>query len=129
MPRGDRVTVNRPTVLVMETCCTCGILFGMDDQFQNYRLDDGKSFYCPAGHPQMYTGNWKVKAEKAEIEAYQAKVALQEAEAKNRQLTDDILDKTQEVQRLQKRVSNGVCPHCHRTFQQLARHMKSKHNA
>jgi Fe-S oxidoreductase len=29
--------------------------------------------------------------------------------------------------RIKTRVANGVCPHCNRTFQNLARHMASQH--
>jgi len=32
-----------------------------------------------------------------------------------------------EKYRLQKRIKNGVCPCCHRSFVQLSRHMASKH--
>lgn len=30
-------------------------------------------------------------------------------------------------EQLETRAANGVCPCCHRTFKQLARHMKTKH--
>jgi hypothetical protein len=32
-----------------------------------------------------------------------------------------------ELRRIQKRTAAGVCPCCNRTFQQLARHMKTRH--
>lgn len=31
--------------------------------------------------------------------------------------------------RMETRVAAGVCPHCNRTFKQLAAHMKCKHSA
>jgi len=32
-----------------------------------------------------------------------------------------------ELTKLKKRVTNGVCPCCHRSFQNLRRHMATKH--
>jgi len=46
----------------------------------------------------------------------------------NRRLRDDILDKTKELKTIKKRIHAGVCPHCNRHFQNVERHMKTKHN-
>ncbi len=40
----------------IESCCSCGMYFGMTAEFQKQKLEDRKMFYCPAGHPQHYTG-------------------------------------------------------------------------
>lgn len=127
--RGERISISKPIVLVVETCYSCGVSFGMVEEFKQERVRDGHTFYCPAGHGQCYRSSLVERAEKAEKEARSASVALAQERERNQLLANDILDKTQEMQRLQKRVGNGVCPHCHRTFQQLARHMKSKHTA
>ena len=44
------------TQLVVEECCNCCALFAMTVEFKAKRLIDHKSFYCPAGHKQYYTG-------------------------------------------------------------------------
>ena len=44
------------TQLVVEECCNCFALFAMTVEFKAKRLIDHKSFYCPAGHKQYYTG-------------------------------------------------------------------------
>ena len=44
------------TQLVVEECCNCCALFAMTVEFKAKRLIDHKSFYCPAGHRQYYTG-------------------------------------------------------------------------
>lgn len=36
-------------------CCNCGVIFGMSDELYRQRKDDGKSFFCPAGHSQFFT--------------------------------------------------------------------------
>lgn len=37
-----------------ETCCVCGVEFGIPETIQKARLVDGKLFYCPNGHDQYY---------------------------------------------------------------------------
>jgi septal ring factor EnvC (AmiA/AmiB activator) len=39
-----------------ETCIECGIVFSMPDSIKRERLRDHKSFYCPNGNGQHYTG-------------------------------------------------------------------------
>ena len=125
--RGERVVINAQTLLVMEICITCSAPFGVLETFQSQRKRDGNSFYCPMGHPQIYRDTYKDRIDDAKKETANFRELLRLERIKSKQLSDDILDKTQDMQRLQKRVANGVCPHCHRTFAQLARHMKSQH--
>lgn len=40
--------------LVNIRCCSCGIAFAIDSGLNDYRLKDGKAFYCPNGHEQHY---------------------------------------------------------------------------
>lgn len=40
----------------IETCCNCGMHFAVPVDFQNRRKEDHKTFYCPSGHGQAYTG-------------------------------------------------------------------------
>jgi hypothetical protein len=106
-------------------CCKCGIHFAMDTNFyQNCMDDDNKTFYCPNGHPQHFTVNEIDKLKK-----------------ENKALNDSLYFKDQELQKVkvekanakrrltitQKRIANGICPCCNRSFQNVARHMTSKH--
>ena len=113
--------------LIAETCCACGVFFGLGSGFREQRLSDGTNFYCPNGHPQHYTENVKSLLEKAREEARQERI--------RRQATRDLLDSEQRshaatrghLTRQKKRAAAGVCPCCKRTFKELARHMKSQH--
>lgn len=44
-------TVNFETI----ECCDCGIIFQVPEDFDENRQEDGKRFYCPNGHWQVYT--------------------------------------------------------------------------
>ena len=41
--------------IVTETCCSCGVVFGLNEDFKNKLLRSGDNFYCTNGHPQHYT--------------------------------------------------------------------------
>ena len=112
-------------------CYSCGVLFA--SSILPRRRKDGQNFYCPNGHVQCYTESEvdklrkqltdeKLKREQAERNMEWARVAERQAEAERA--------KVEKKLRLQtRRIEAGVCPHCQRTFKQLAAHMKCKHAA
>lgn len=115
------------TRIEVETCCNCGITFGLASEFKAQRLRDARTWYCPNGHGQHYTANTPSEAEKLrkQLESsrtYQRSILDQKAAAErsNRALKGV-------VTRTKKRAANGVCPCCTRTFQNLARHIEGQH--
>lgn len=113
------------TVELVDMCCGgCGIDFAMPDWFYRARREDGKTFYCPAGCPRAYRESEtdRLRREVTRLHSRithlddQKQAAERSAAAHKGQAT-----------RLRKRVANGVCPCCHRTFTNVARHMASKH--
>lgn len=122
--RGDRVAIR--TTLITEECCKCGTVFAFAEELRQKCLDNhARQFYCPNGHPQHYIGD--TKAERLERELKWARSTRDRnarerdhAEARRRgQLAANT--------RLKKRVANGVCPCCKRTFKDLHRHMAGQH--
>lgn len=91
------------------------------------------SFYCGYGHSQVY-----IKGENEETKLRRERDRLVQRLAEK---DDDIrrqqelVEQTQRqlsaakrrVTRIKNRVSNGACPCCNRTFENLQRHMTSKH--
>ena len=114
----------------ISTCYRCGIHFGLPDDFDDCRRKDGGIFYCPNGHPQIYSDsiNAENRELKREIERERQKYRLLHA---TNLAVEVSLRSTRGVVTKQRkklaRVSNGVCPCCNRTFKQLARHMACKH--
>lgn len=119
-------------ILDSEVCCECEMLFAIP---HTYRLRLRKShalFYCPAGHAQHYIDAndedvLREKLRKAEARADEWR-AEYDQEWKARKATERRLSAAKGVlTRTKKRIANGVCPCCNRTFQNLANHMKGKH--
>lgn len=88
----------------LHTCGHCGIQFAVPERWLDDRRSKHDTFYCPNGHPRVFAA-----------ESREEKLARERAE-----------DETTDERRL-RGVAAGVCPCCNRTFQQLARHMASKH--
>jgi hypothetical protein len=130
-------TIVASVEMYVEECCNCGIIFAMTEDFHQEKLkhrnnDNRRSFYCPNGHAQWYLGETEEQKLKRELE--QAKkdrdwydrnyaAARKEADHQRRRANGYKGHAT----RITKRVKAGVCICCNRTFQDLARHMATKH--
>ena len=122
------VTINRVS------CCyeNCGVVFGIEAAHQGRLRDTHAWFYCPNGHQQHYSG--ESDAEKARREAAgQKKNAeyymnrLAEEQGMRRKTERRVLAYQGHLGKLKKRIANGVCPCCKRSFVGLARHIKTQH--
>jgi hypothetical protein len=113
-------------------CCSCHITFGITETTQKILRGEHSTFYCPNGHPNYYPGEKREEVLERQLQAANSekerlnnrlelekkKVAGQKAAASRYRNDRD---------RIMKRAKAGVCPCCNRTFQNLARHMKTKH--
>lgn len=131
-------TVSVDVNLAIETCYRCGLVFGLPDYMQARCRRDGATFYCPNGHGQVYAepevDRLKQEIKKAKQEAARLRGYLDQTEAQladeqgSRRLAERRAAAARgQVTKIKKRVANGVCPCCQRTFADLARHMKGQH--
>lgn len=118
--------------LIVQTCCNCGIVFGVDSETDKRRRNDHKSFYCPNGHSQFYSR--KSDAERLKDELQEKQRQLDYKDSRINSLHDKLTQKNHQLRaekgaktRIKNRVKHGVCPCCNRTFKQLATHMKDQH--
>ena len=87
-------------------------------------MQTGEQLWCPYGLAVSYTETENARLRKQLGTAQEVANSARQAE----KTTLLMLEAEQRAkQRLLRRVKAGVCPHCHRTFQQVARHMASKH--
>lgn len=129
---GDKF--NEDTNLVVVTCWHCKMLYAIPESLNVSALaypgasDGGWWICCPLGHTWGYTGK-SVERQLKEEQDRSARLAADrdQAEAHARAMKGVATRRKNELDRVNKRVAAGVCPCCHRTFKQLARHMKAKH--
>lgn len=121
----EGLTYTETITMITVKCCNCGVVFGMTSDLQKRFLNDhDKWFYCPNGHEQHYTG--KTDAEK--LKEAQTQLAIhREARYKEEREKIAALDKVKKLDAKIKRIHNGVCPCCNRSFENLRRHMETKH--
>lgn len=127
------------------TCCheNCGIVFGLEQGFVRHRRQDHKGWYCPNGHLQYFLGENEAERLKKELERQKAEsqreLAKEQQRRKWAEESRDMANKREDrakrkaaafkgiVTKTKKRVGNGVCPCCNRTFANLMNHMKTQH--
>lgn len=113
-------------------CYSCGVKFGLPRELDANRLRDHKSFWCPNGHQQSYTGETPEQKLTKQLKIAQrdkvwaenrASRMREERDAETRRLSAAKGQAT----KLRKRLANGVCPCCKRQFADLHRHMTGQH--
>lgn len=113
-------------------CATCQIPIALTLDHEERLRTYGGTFHCPVGHPNSWHGNTEVDRLRAKL-ADQTRTASQMAERARvaesaaQQSEEARAAASKELKRVKARVKAGVCPCCNRTFQQLARHMTTKH--
>lgn len=112
-------------------CPNCGLVFAVHESYLDRRRNDARLFYCPNGHTMSYA---KSEADKLREQLAATQGRLTRAEGTLTHVRDQhaAAERALRAQkgantRLRKRVSNGVCPCCNRTFADLGRHMAGQH--
>lgn len=112
-------------------CYKCHISFCVPESLKRHRLDDGESFWCPNGHSQCYTEPNIKKLERQLAEKERLLNNSREREESLRRsntvVNRQLAAQKGVVTKIKKRVHNGVCPCCKRTFANLAAHMQNQH--
>jgi hypothetical protein len=120
--------------------CSCGATQAMSLEANKLYRQNSQTFYCVHGHarhyPQGPTEEDKLREQldderrerqraEQQIE-YEAQIRRQETERADRERAR-ANGYEGHATRITKRAKAGVCPCCNRTFQQLAKHMATKH--
>lgn len=108
--------------MVVVTCVDCGVLFGITESHRDQLIKSGDTFYCPNGHSQIYSRKQNLEQQIKQLNT-QLKYTEKDRDFYKKSLT---LQKGQ-VTKLKKRIANGVCPCCHRSFVSLSQHIKTQH--
>lgn len=109
----------------------CGVVFAIGGLFEARRRNDGRLFHCPNGHGMSFGES---ESDRLRKELDGARKRLENTAGTITHLRDqrDAADRSARAQRaantrLRKRVADGVCPCCRRSFANLGRHMAGQH--
>lgn len=132
--RGEEIVESQS--LVVETCCSCHVLFAMPNSLQRRgRTDASVWFYCPNGHRQHYTSELdkveRLEKEKRQLEDAKSRLLRQRDDAQSEAEHQKAVARGYKGAMVQtkKRAAKGVCPvaGCRRHFVDVQRHIASKH--
>jgi hypothetical protein len=119
------------TVQIVAIWCNgCGIAYGLPQGFIEARREDHKSWTCPNGCVRHFpAGPSKAEREAQRLrEQLDAARSLAERESERRRTAEaERAAARGQVTRLRKRIGNGVCPCCTRTFADLGQHIAGEH--
>lgn len=121
------LTYSVSTTLITEECYSCHCIFAMPtDLHDRAQRDHSIPFWCPNGHRQVFAGKTVEQKlrERVEAEQLRTRQARDQAEAAERTARAY----TGQATKIKRRVLRGVCPFCDRSFENVTRHMESKHS-
>jgi hypothetical protein len=127
--------------LAVQDCCNCGVTFALTKELDDQRRKDHGTFYCPNGHPQVYTGKTEAQKLREELAQAQAQLVTEKkrteyAHASRKAAQDQAAAAERSaaaykghLTRMRNRVANGVCPvqGCQRPFVNVHDHILNKH--
>lgn len=112
------------TVQMTDMTCSCGIVYAVPEHWRAEKQRSGEGWHCPNGCRRIYKETDTQRLQR-ELDAERARKQAALERANTAEAAEQKLSK--EVRKLKKRVANGVCPCCTRSFVNLQRHMTTKH--
>jgi len=109
------------------TSCWCGIHVAIPKDLHSYAVSVGCHVYCPLGHQFVYRDTVKAANERLQRELADTKTRLVHARDAEEYQRRRVIAYKGVLGKTRKRIAAGVCPCCTRTFQNLARHIATKH--
>lgn len=119
-------------LILATTCCACGVLFAFPERLMLEKRRTHETYFCPNGHTLYFPHESDVEKRDREIKMLNARLtnAREDAEWQKKQRQKEerrVRAYRGVVGKMRRRVGNGVCPCCNRTFKQLSAHMENKH--
>ena len=120
--------------LVTVECGECGGVYGIQSRYHRQKRENGGYWNCP-----YCRCSWGFAKDGSEMAKLKRKLEYMEADkdrvqrSLDRERSDHATTESRRraekaaKTRLKNRVSKGVCPCCNRHFENLAKHMASKH--
>jgi len=118
--------------LTVLDCWKCAAFYALTDEFIARARKDGKGWHCPYCQASTVFTETENDRLRKQLEAQKRETQRQREQADWNRQKAELSERRRraakgQVTRIKNRVSHGVCPCCSRTFQNLARHMATKH--
>lgn len=120
-------TVATTTHLVVIDCAACGVVFGVTVAFDENRRETGNSFHCPNRHSLSYdsTQERELRQLRNQVDRLRDDRAYWKSRHEKTERSRSAIKG--HLTRTKRRIANGVCPACNRSFHDVREHMATKH--
>ncbi len=130
----QRHTYGVNVTLIVWECPSCGIVYGIPEDFANACRESGRRYCCPNGHHlgwnETETDRQRKRAEAAERRAAAASDTADRWRTNAETQRRTAVALKGHLTRMRKRIANGVCPvpGCKRSgFEKVMSHIASQH--
>lgn len=106
-------------------CGECDVQVAMPTAVYERKVREKGGYFCLNGHSRRFVGETEAQKLAKQLESERASKEWWQKKADQHSKTASAFKG--QVTRIKNRVGNGVCPCCNRTFQNLQRHMCTKH--
>ena len=120
------VTCQNTTLTVMT--CWCGCVHAVTEELHSaWKYGSRDNLCCPLGHTYVPASRRENREKQLEARITSLNDRLDLARTQRDKAEKRASAYKGHITKIKKRIGTGVCPCCHRSFQNLARHMKHKH--
>jgi len=119
------VTYTEQIVFERRCCANCGIVYAISEHYTNRLRESHATFYCPNGHAQHFPQDNEAEGLRKELKRKEQE--LSDIVGQKITIENELNAVIKKSKRDLKRLTNGVCPCCNRTFSNLHNHMKKQH--
>lgn len=115
------------------SCGLCGGVYAISERYRRECQEEALCWHCPYCNKEWgYPGETELakerkKAKRERERADRTEAWLRDEKVRHRGTTLSLTATKGVVTRTKNRIKNGVCPCCKRSFENLQRHMKTKH--
>lgn len=121
-------TFTETVTLEKDTCGKCGGVFALNKSFTDHARANKGGYNCPYCQTRWYWNESDADRLRKQLEARDRELRESKCETLRKQQLLDLEQQAREkAERKLRRVHNGVCPCCKRSFTNLQRHMATKH--
>lgn len=106
-------------------CGGCGIPFYVPTKWFDSRIKNKGKYSCPNGCNRVFIGKTETDVLQEKLDALKKQKDKEREELQNKLL--DTMCEKMKLEKQLKRIHKGVCPCCNRSFQNLKRHIETKH--
>lgn len=121
-------TVAASVILEQVSCKKCGGVFALNEKFLKHARNNRGHYNCPYCDTQWSWSESEADRLRAQLAASANELQRVKMDCNaERSMRESAERRAVEAQRKIKRVENGLCPCCNRTFRNLRRHMLVRH--